>query len=259
MKKFSGMKKLWEAQKNWLVPCLALIIFLLGWELLIRIFAIPALIFPSPSLVVKALFGQFGYLVSQGSVTLLESVLGFLLGGIAAFILATVFLFSATAEQAIYPYAIALKGIPLVALAPLIVLWFGTGLLSKILLAAIISFFPILVNTVEGLKSVDPEALELMAMFSASPLQVFLKLRFPQALSSLFAGMKVSSTFAVVGAVVAEFVGSQSGIGYVIKSSSYYLDTDLTFAAIIVTAVISLVFFWAIKLLERKVVFWKSK
>ncbi|NEP59582.1 MAG: ABC transporter permease [Symploca sp. SIO2G7] len=245
-------------RKKFIVPLIALIVFLSAWELSTHILSISPLILPSPSLVAKTLIEKLGYLITQGSVTLLESVLGFLLGCLAAVVLATIFLFSKTAQQAIYPYAIALKGIPLVALAPLAVLWFGTGLFSKILLAAIISFFPILVNTVEGLRSVEAEALELMATLSASPMQVFQKLRLPSALSSLFAGMKVSSTFSVVGAVVAEFIGSQNGIGYVIKSSSYYLDTDLTFAAIIVTALISLTLFWLIEFLERKFIFWKT-
>lgn len=245
-------------QKKVILPILTLILFLGGWELLTCALSISPLILPPPSLVMQTLFERIGYLITQGGVTLLASVLGFLLGCIAAIILAIVFIFSETAEQAIYPYTIALKGIPLVALAPLVVLWCGTGLLSEILLAAIISFFPILVNTVNGLRSVESEALELMATFSASKIQVFQKVRLPTALSSLLAGMKVSSTFAVIGAVVAELVGSQQGIGYVIKSSSYYLETDLTFAAIIITALISLIFFWAIELLEHKLIFWKN-
>lgn len=251
--------KIFLNRKKLIIPLVTLFIFLSTWQFSTKILSISPLILPPPSLVTKTLIEKLVYLIAQGGITLLESVLGFLLGCLTAVVLATIFLFSKTAEQGIYPYAIALKGIPLVALAPLAVLWFGTGLFSKILLAAIISFFPILVNTVNGLRSVEPEALELMATFSASPIQVFQKLRLPSALSSLFAGMKVSSTFSVVGAVVAEFIGSQKGIGYVIKSSSYYLDTDLTFAAIIVTALISLTFFWLIEFLESKLIFWKTE
>ena len=203
------------------------------------------------------LIDQFGYLVTHGSITLFESVLGFLLGGFIAISFAFLFQFFPKTKQAIYPYAILIKAIPLVALAPLVVLWFKAGLLSKIILAAIISFFPILVNSVQGLSSVEPEALDLMATFSASKWKVLTKLRIPNALPSLFAGMKISSSFAVVGAVVAEFIGAQRGIGYVIKSSSYYLETDLTFAAIIVAALTGLFFFGTIVLIERKIVFWQ--
>lgn len=251
-------KNLWSKNK-FFIPLIALIIFLGAWEISTQIWSISPLILPPPSKIGQTLFEKLGFLITQGSITLLESVLGFLLGCVSAVVLATLFLFSKTAEEAIYPYAIALKSIPLIALAPLAILWFGTGLFSKILLAAIISFFPILVNTVDGLRSVEPEALELMSTFSASKVQVFQKLRLPRALSSLFAGMKISCTFSVVGAIVAEFISAQSGIGYVIKSSSYYLDTDLTFAAIIVTALISLIFFWVIQFLEKKFIFWKRE
>jgi NitT/TauT family transport system permease protein len=146
-----------------------------------------------------------------------------------------------------------------VALAPILVVWFDTGLLSKVVMAAIISFFPVLVNTVQGLNSVEPEALDLMTIFAASKWQVLTKLQFPQALPYLFTGLKVSATFAVVGAVVAEFVGSSAGIGYIVKSSSYYLNTELTFAAIVVAAMIGFLFFLMVGLLESMVVFWRPK
>lgn len=240
-------------------PLIALVIFLSGWEILVRSLSVSPLILPPPSAVANILVNQFGSLVTQSGITLLESVLGFLLGCVAAFSLATLFVFSRIAEQALYPYAIALKAIPLVALAPIVVVWFGTGLASKVFLAAVIAFFPVLVNAIDGLKAIEPEALELLTMLSASKWQIFTKLRIYTALPSIFAGMKVASSFAVVGAVVAEFVGSDQGIGFVIKSSSYYLNTDLTFAAIIVSALIGLIFFWIISWLETKIIFWKSK
>jgi len=240
------------------VPVVALLMFLTVWEVSVRVLAVSALILPPPSAVIGRLFGEFGYLLKHAGITMLESVLGFLLGGGAACALAILFQFSRTAERAIYPYAIALKAIPLVALAPLVVVWFGTGLASKVVLAAIISFFPILVNFVHGLRSVEQDALDLMSTFSASSWQILTKVRLPNALPDLFAGMKISSSFAVVGAVVAEFVGSQAGIGFVVKSSSYYLDTDIMFAAIVVAALSGLLFFGLIGILERRLVFWRG-
>ena len=242
--------------KDILIPIAALAVFLTAWDVTIRIFPISEMILPGPMQVFSALKNQFMHLVWHGMITLYEAVLGFIMGCVAAIVLAVVFQFSKTFEKAVYPYAIAIKAIPLVALAPLVVVWCGSGLLSKVVLAAVISFFPILVSVAQGLGAVDAEALDLMETLSASKWQVLLKVRFPTAFPSLFAGMKISSTFAVIGAVVAEFVGSESGIGNIVKTSSYYLDTDISFAAIIVMATVSLLFFGAICLIERKVVFW---
>ena len=239
-----------------LIPVVALAAFLTVWDVTIRMFSVNEMILPSPTQVFLALKSQFAHLVWHGMITLFEAALGFLVGGVAAVVLAVLFQFSKTAERAVYPYAIALKAIPLVALAPLVVVWCGSGLLSKVMLAAVISFFPILVSAAQGMASVETEALDLMATLSASKWQILVRVRFPTALPSLFAGMKISSTFAVVGAVVAEFVGSQSGIGSIVKTSSYYLDTDVSFAAIIVMAIVSLLFFGGICLIERKVIFW---
>lgn len=246
-------------RKRLLTPILALSIVLLAWELATHFLAISPLILPPPSAVVKVLIAKFGYLMFNGAITFIEAVLGLCLGATAGIALATLFLFSRTAEIAIYPYAIAVKAIPLVALAPLVVVWFGTGLFSKILLAAIIAFFPVLVNTIEGLRNVESDALDLFRVWSASQWQIFIKFRIFNALPSLFAGLKVSSSFAIVGAVVAEFIGAEQGIGFAIKSSSYFLSTDLTFAAIVVSALIGIACFGLISLLERKIVFWKSE
>lgn len=251
------ISRLCSYMRNSIPPLVAFLFFVGSWQLAVWTFSISKLILPPPNEVASTLIKQFGYLVTHGAITLFESVLGFLLGGFIAISFAVLFQFFPKTKQAIYPYAILIKAIPLVALAPLVILWFKSGLLSKIMLAAIISFFPILVNSVRGLSSVEPEALDLMATFSASKWEVLAKLRIPNALPSLFAGMKISSTFAVVGAVVAEFIGAQRGIGYVVKSSSYYLETDLTFAAIIVTGLTGLSFFGAIALLEYKIVFWQ--
>jgi NitT/TauT family transport system permease protein len=236
-----------------------IMIFLTLWELISRLFSISPLILPPPSDVLTVLWQQPAYLLFNASITLLESIAGFLIGSIVAIGLGTLFIFFPIAEKVIYPYTIAFKSVPLVALAPIIVTWCGSGFLSKVLMAAIISFFPVLVSMVEGLKSVEPEALELMSMLSASKWEEYTKLRLPHSLKSLFAGLKVSSTFAIVGAIVAEFVGSENGIGYVVKSSSYYLDTSLTFAAIIIAGFLGVISFYMVLNVESKVIFWKTQ
>jgi NitT/TauT family transport system permease protein len=239
-------------------PLITLVLFVTTWELGVKISSISPLILPSLSSILSKIIEQFGYLITNGAVTLLESVLGFLLGLVLAITLSTVFVFYPIIEQALYPYLIGLRAIPLVAIAPLIILWVGGDLFSKVLLAAIISFFPILINTIQGMKSLTNEELELMTMLSATSWQIFLFIRVKATLPYLFSGMKISSTFAVIGAIVAEFTGADRGIGYVIKSSSYYLDTSLTFAAISVSALIGIAFFSVISLLEKKVIFWQT-
>ena len=241
---------------DYVAPLLAFLCFWALWWLSIAIFGINPIILPSPGSVLYVLRTQFLYLSIHAWITLLEAVLGFVLGGSAALLLSTLFTFSPLAERALYPYAIAFKAIPLVALAPLLAVWFGTGVLTKVVMSAIISFFPILVNAAQGFQSVDSDALDLMESMSASRLQIFTKLRFPTALPAIFSGMRVSSTFAVIGAVVAEFVGASQGIGYVVKTASYYVDSALLFASIVFASLTGILFFGVVVLVERRIVFW---
>ena len=184
-------------------PIVALLLVLAGWHLAVCYSGVDQLILPSPQSVGEKLAAQLLYLATHSAITLLEAVVGFALGTIAAFGMAVLFDISETARRAFYPYAIAFKAVPLVALAPLVVVWCGAGFASKVVLSAVISFFPILVNTVQGFRDVDPDARELFESMSATRWQVFVKLKLPSTLPALFAGMRVSSSFAVVGAVVA--------------------------------------------------------
>jgi len=239
-----------------LPPLLAFVIFVSLWEGIIAIFDISPIILPPPTTVASTLLSKFPYLLQHSLITFSEAVLGFLAGSLAAFTLATLFHFSSFLERALYPYAIAFKAIPLVALAPIIVVWCGSGLASKIVLSAIISFFPVLVSTVQGFNSVDEESIDLMKAMSANKRQILIKLRLPHAMPIVFGGLRVSSIFAIIGAVVAEFVGASHGIGYVVKTASYYLDASLMFAGVIFAAIAGLLFFWSIVSIERRLVFW---
>jgi NitT/TauT family transport system permease protein len=244
--------------KRILPQSIFLVVLLLTWEIVTRTFGISPLILPSPSQVAKALIERNNYLLQQSAITCLASILGFGLGGIVAMVIAIIFLSWDIARKAVYPYVIAFKAIPLIAIAPLIVTWFGTSLLSEVILSAIVSFFPILVGIIDGVKQVTPKEIDIFDVYAATKWQKLSMLGLYTALPSIFAGMKVSISFAVVGAIVAEFISSSQGIGYLIKSSNYYLDTDLMFAGIFHATLISLFLFWTIELLDNKLVFWNK-
>ncbi|HEX7722714.1 MAG TPA: ABC transporter permease [Pyrinomonadaceae bacterium] len=241
-----------------LIPTVTLFALLGLWQLADSLFQFNRIILPSPAEIGAAFIANYLVLFKETGITLIESVAGFLLGGIAAYLLAIAFVHSRTAQQAIYPYAVALKSTPLIAIAPLLVLWFGNGMLSKVVMSALVAFFPILVNAVSGLSAVDREAIDLMKSLSASRWQVLTRIRVPNSLPYLFASLKIASSMAVVGAVIGEFTGSTEGIGHLITSSSYYLETPLMFAAIVMISVAGILFFWLMVYLERKVVFWQE-
>jgi NitT/TauT family transport system permease protein len=236
---------------------LAGLLFLAGWEAAGRIFQFNEVVLPSPIAIGQAFFREHERLFEETFVTMMESILGFAVGGAGAFVLAVLFIHWKIVEQAFFPFAVALKSTPLIAIAPLLVLWFGNGLLSKIVMSAIVAFFPVLVNSVRGLGSIDPEALDLMRSLSASRWQVLVKMRIPASAGYVFSSLKIASAMAVVGAVIGEFTGASVGIGNVIKMSSYYLDTPLMFAAIAMISLGGIVFFALVALLERVVVFWQ--
>jgi NitT/TauT family transport system permease protein len=235
-----------------------LFVLLLTWEMATRTLGISPLILPPPSQVVKVLIERNNYLFQQSAITCLASILGFGLGGIVSVIIAIIFLSWEIARQAVYPYVVMFKTIPLVALAPLIIIWFGGNLLSEVILAAIVSFFPVLVGILDGVKQVTAEELDIFTVYSATKLQKLSILGLYTALPSIFAGMKVSISFAVLGSILAEFISSSHGIGYLIKTSNYYLDTDLMFAGIIHSTAIGLILFWIIDLLDSSIVFWNK-
>jgi NitT/TauT family transport system permease protein len=190
------------------------------------------------------------------SITALESALGFFLGSIFGILLAVAFVRSRTLEMGIYPYAIALKTVPIVAIAPLLIVWFGNGILPKVIVSAIISFFPVVVNTTKGLRNVDAEAFDLFDSMSASRRQVFFKLRVPSSLPYLFAALRISSTLAVIGAIVGEFSGSDRGLGFYIMISSLRLETVDMFVGIILSSFLGIIFFYSVALVERLVIPW---
>ncbi|MBP1849215.1 ABC transporter permease [Rhizobium halophytocola] len=235
---------------------MTLICLLVIWQAAVMISHLPEYLLPSPLTIITSLYNLSGLLVHHTFVTLIEVVLGFLIALAVAVPLATLICYSPLFERSIYPLIVGSQTIPKVAIAPLLLAAFGYGLIPKITIVALMAFFPIVINTVVGLRSVSQEMIYLAQSMGASPLQQFFRFRMPGALPSMFAGMKMASVLAVIGAVVAEFVGSNSGLGYVITVAGSNFRMDQQFAAIVVLSVLGTVIFWILGQIERSVLPW---
>ncbi|MDP2925461.1 MAG: ABC transporter permease [Nanoarchaeota archaeon] len=231
---------------------------LIVWEVIIFLLHIPEYLLPRPVQIISEITVNFNSLLGHLGITMLEAVFGYIIANIIGFVVAVIFAHSKMVERGFYPYAIALQTTPIVAMAPLLVLWFGSGLASKIAVTAIICFFPILVNTIKGLKFVDENTIDLFKSYSANKWQIFVKLRLPNSMPYIFSALKISTSLALVGAIVGEFVGASKGIGYLILTSSYHLETAIMFAAIIISAIAGVLFFKVISFIEKKVIFWQK-
>ena len=251
-------RKRYLAWRRRLLPLGAILLFLLLWWQAVEQFDIKPFIAPSPVAVAKVLVERFGMLMTNLAPTAIEAVLGFLLGNIAAISLATVFVYRKTAEEALFPIAVMVNTIPVVAKAPILVLLLGNGMEPKIAIAAIICFFPTLVNMTRGLRDVRPEQLELMRILSATPREVFFRIRVPNALPYLFSALKIAASTAVIGAIVGEWIGSNIGIGALIIQATYNFDSPLLYATIVVGSTFSALFFGVISLLERTMLRWHT-
>jgi len=250
--------KRYLAWRRRLLPVGAIALFLLLWWQAVEQFDIKPFIAPSPVAVAAVLVERFGMLMTNLAPTAIEAVLGFLLGNIAAISLATVFVYRKTAEEALFPIAVMVNTIPVVAKAPILVLLLGNGMEPKIAIAAIICFFPTLVNMTRGLRDVRAEQLELMRILSATPREVFFRIRVPNALPYLFSALKIAASTAVIGAIVGEWIGSNVGIGALIIQATYNFDSPLLYATIVVGSTFSALFFGVISLAERHLLRWHS-
>jgi NitT/TauT family transport system permease protein len=227
-----------------------------SWQLIDYLFDIRKIILPTPIEIFSILVNNFSYLLYHTMITMVESFSGFILGSALGLLSAIIFTYSKTLKSSLYPYAVAFKAVPVIAIAPLLIMWFGSGMTSKIIMAAIICYFPPLVGGVKGFSAVTRDHLDLFKSMSATGWDVFWKLRLPASLSHIFPSLKISATFAVLGATLAEFTGASMGIGYIIVNSSYYLETTMMFAAIVMISIVGLMFFYVVDYVEKKVVFW---
>jgi NitT/TauT family transport system permease protein len=223
------------------------------WEATVRLFQIPTYLLPAPSIIADSIQTNAGLLLKHSLITTSEIALGFALSVIVGIPLALGIYVWKPFSRAIYPVLVASQAVPKVAVAPLFIVWFGFNLLPKVLIAFLIAFFPIVINTAMGLASIEREKLYLAQSIGLSTLATFFKIQLPNALPSIFAGFRISITFAVVGAVVGEFVGGQGGLGYLLLTANGNMDTALLFAGIVALTVLGLVFFALIGLVERLV------
>jgi NitT/TauT family transport system permease protein len=228
------------------------------WEAIVRLFAMPQYLLPGPGPVLASLGHNFGSILGQTGWTAFTVFIGFIIAALFAIPLAMLSVISPTLERLIYPPMVATQSIPKIALAPLFIVWFGFGLTPKVAVAFLIAFFPIVIDTVVGLRSIDPAMLQMGRSMGAPPSRIFLKLRLPHALPAIFGGLKVASSLAVVGALTGEFVGSDHGLGYLLVQASGNLNTPLLFATLVVLSAIAMGFFYAIEILERIAIPWHA-
>jgi len=249
----SRLRVVWRRR---LLPLAAAAVIGLVWLVAVEAFSIPVYVIPSPVHVAETFQRDFGTLMRNLLPTAAESLLGFGLGNLTAILVATVFVHQRHVREGFFPMAVLFNTIPIVAIAPILVLLLGNDMKPKIAIAALISFFPTLVNMVRGLESVPPQALELMRVLSASRREVFFKLRLYNSLPYLFSALKITASTSVIGAIVGEWIGSTYGIGALIIQATYNFDTGLLYASVIMGSTYSVCFFSLISFLEGRLIRW---
>ena len=233
-------------------PLAAGLALLMVWQALVMWFEIPRYLLPSPTDISSALFARFGDLMGDTMITLLEAIAGFTLGSATAFCVGVAFAHFHRVERAFSPVFVALQAVPLIAIAPLLIVWMGNGFASKVTMAALICFFPMVIATAAGLSKAPRDSEELMSVLNSTVWQRFLMLRLPHSVPFLMAGLKVNASYAVIGAIVSELAGAGRGIGYQILMASYKTDTPVLFAAIFMAAITGIGFFKLVEAFERR-------
>jgi len=237
-------------------PTVVLVIALALWEGACKGGWVPPYILPAPSAILQKVWTFRVLFLQHTWATTVEIVLGFLVALVAGVMLALGIVYVRPFERAFYPWIVATQAIPKVALGPLFIIWFGFGLLPKVVIAALIAFFPIMIGTIVGLKSIERDSIFLLRSMGAGSLQTFWHARLPNGLPQIFAGMKVSIVLASVGAIVGEFVGANEGLGYVLLTANGTVDTLLLFGALLVISVLSTVLYWVVHLGESIFIRW---
>ena len=242
-----------------LLPVAGIVGFILFWAALVYGLHVPPFVAPSPAAVVETLVVNLPKLMENLLPTAIEAVSGFVIGNLAAIGLATAFVHQKSLQEAFFPIVVLINTIPVVAKAPILVLLLGNGMEPKIAIAALICFFPTLVNMVRGLESVNPQAMELMRVLSASKTEVFFKLRLQNSLPYLFSALKIAASTAVIGAIVGEWIGSVAVIGALIIQAMYAFDSAMLYATVVVGSTFSVCLFLVISVIERLLVRWQPQ
>jgi ABC-type nitrate/sulfonate/bicarbonate transport system permease component len=227
-------------------------VLLVVWEAAVRLGGIPTFVLPAPSVIAAKFWTDLALLRQHALVTLYEILVGYLVAAGAGLLIAVLVVRFKTVEQIVYPYIVASQTIPKIAVAPLLIIWLGAGMLPKILIVAVTAFFPVTVNTVTGLRAAEENYLNLLRSVAATETQVFVHLRVPYALPFVFAGLKLATTLSVLGAIVAEFMGASEGLGYLILSSTFNFEVPRVFVSLIALVSIGVLFFGLVSWLERR-------
>ncbi len=246
--------------RDWGLPAAIFLGALAGWELVVRILGLKQFILPSPVAIANATVTYFPELWTSARYTAVEIVGGLLIGAVAGLVVGTITARFGALRESLLPFGIAANSVPIIAFAPLFNNWFGIDKqLSKAMIAAVLVFFPVMINTVRGLVAVEPSALELMRSYAASEVQVFRRLRFPAALPFVFTALRVATTLATIGAVIGEYFGAPAlSLGKYIATHSSFLNFERSWAAIVFASVIGIALYLAVVLLERVVMPWGS-
>ncbi|PFG45112.1 NitT/TauT family transport system permease protein [Georgenia soli] len=243
---------------NKATPYLVGIGIIILWQLTVVILRVPEYVVPTPTRVAAAFVENADILWRNLQPTVIESLAGFVIGNVVAFVFAVIFVHSKTINGALMPIAVFVQTIPIIAIAPILVILLGTGYSSKIVIAALISFFPTLVNSVRGLNAVNDRELELMRILSATRWEIFTRVRLYACVPYLFSALRITATSAVIGAIVAEWVGSQAGLGYLIIQTTFNYQVPLLYATMILSSLYALLLFGLVGLVEKRVVYWKA-
>ena len=243
-------------ESEYVRPLILIVAVFVLWDLVIRIFRIPPYLIPAPWDVAKMMVAEWPRLLREGLVTAYATLGGFGLSILFGIPVAMLIAYSRLVESFVYPLLVFSQSVPKIAIAPLFVVWFGFGIFPKVISAFLLGFFPVVVATVMGFKSVETDMIDLARSMRATRWQTFIKFSLPHALPSIFSGLKVSATLAVVGAVVGEFVGSNSGIGYVLQIANGNFDLPLMFAALFVLSMMGVILFALVDLVEKLMIPW---
>ena len=252
-------------QRAWLPAAISIGAGILLWQLLVSTMEIPSYVLPRPVAVWNALVsGIWDNPTNRASFwyhlwdTFRATVLGFVIGSALGLVLAALMVESRTVERALFPYIVGFQSLPKVAIAPLYIIWFGYQLESKVAMAATLTLFPVLLNSLQGLASVERERLELMKALKATRWQTFRHIKLPGALPMIFAGLNLAIVYALLGSIVAEFIGSQRGMGVIMTQLQSVSDTAGVFALLILLALVGYLLISVVRLVERRVVFWTN-
>jgi len=241
----------------WGIPTFLIAGVIVAWELIVRLTSTPRWFLPPPTAVLSALIDSRQLMLHHTGVTIEEVLVGFVISVILGIAFALGIAASQIVERAVYPFIVASQAIPIIALAPILLIWFGYGLTPKVIVVALICFFPIVVNTVDGLRSVDPELIDLLRSMGASQWTIYRVIRIPSSLPYFFSGMRIAAAVSVIGALIGEWVGSSSGLGYLMIRSAAQFLTARVFAAVLISALLGLAMFGSVSLLERLLLPWQ--